>query len=136
MALAGYLARVAITATNVAPTTADLVNPTMSTGMNRTAAELDNSYLGNAYTSFILGKRGAEVPLEGDYDAADVAQARVIAAFESGASIWVHVLFDGTTGQRVEARCSGYNIGADQGGKVTFSATIKSVGAVQASTLA
>ncbi len=135
MATAGYATRIGITTTDTAPSASDLAAPVMSTGLNRTAAELDTSYLGTAYTAFILGKRGAEVPYEADWDSSDTAQTRIIAAFNDGSSIWVHVLYTGTAGDKVECKVSGITIGTPQDGKVSFSATIKSVGAVASTTL-
>lgn len=137
MAIAGHTSRLYITTTDVAPAAADLVSKVSSTGLSRTRAELDASYLGDGETSFILGKRSAELPLSFDYEPANAGQSRIEAAFDSGATIFAHFSHDGGSAcKKVPVKVASFAIDTSQDGKVSVSTTLKSVGAVGASTAA
>lgn len=135
MALAGFVSRTAVTTTATNPASGDLGTTVTSSALNRTAAELDDTYQGDANTSFFQGLKGAEMPVSADYDSSDPLVSRLTAAFDSGDTVYFHFLPNGTTGTRVPCKVSGVNIEGSVDGKVTFSATVKSVGAPASVTL-
>lgn len=124
-----YLSRVAVTTTASVPTSADLIGVGRSSDENSTADENDASYQGSRFKGFTLGRVQVEVPLSGDWDASDVALGRIKAAHASGNTIYVTVLFDGTTGTRYPVKIPSFSRNSPESGNVTFSATVKSVGA-------
>lgn len=135
MATAGHLSKLYITTTDVSPTSADLVNKVVSSGLNRNRAELDTNYQGDDLTGFITGKKGYEIPLSLDYDSTNAGQQRIEAAFDSGATIYAHWSVDGTTAcKKLPVKVSSFSIESSQDGKVTATPTLKSVGALGSST--
>jgi hypothetical protein len=135
MPTAGYSSVLYITTTDTAPTSADRVGSLSSVSYNRTRAELDASYMGDAETGFILGKKGAELSLSFDYDSANAGQSRIEAAFDSGATIYAHLSLDGGTAcKKVPVKVPAFNVETSQDGKVSASLSLKSVGAVSTST--
>lgn len=135
-ATAGYISKLAVTTTATNPGSSDVCGIAVSTGLNKSFAELETNYLGGGgHTSYFAGLRSIEVPFSGDYDSADTALTRLEAAHDDGSTIYVHVLFNGTTGKRVPCKVPGFSIESSVDGKVTVSVTLKSVGAAAASTL-
>ena len=137
MPTAGLNSQIFVTTTAASTvSSSDQIGSVVSTGLNRTRAELDASYIDDSETSFVLGKHSAEVPLSCDYDSSNTGQTRLETAFGDGSTIYIHVdLLGSGTCRRVPCKVSAINYGTSQDGKVTFEATIKSVGSVASSTV-
>lgn len=134
-ATAGYVGKIAVTTTSANPTSADVLDNVRSSGFEPSRDELDTSSLGTAEKSHILGQRQTTVPLELNYDSASTPEGRLESAYESGDTIYVHVMTNGTTGYRHPVKVSAYTQSIAPGDVVTRSYTIKSVGARVATTL-
>lgn len=135
MAIAGYATKTAVTTTATDPTDADVGDVILSSNLNSTRAELATDYQGTDETALILGKKSRESTISGDYVSTDPVVSRLRTAHNDGSTAYVHILLDGATGYRVPVKVPTFSIESSQDGKVTFSASVKSVGADAASTL-
>jgi hypothetical protein len=134
-ASAGYPGKIAVTATSTNPTSSDVLDNVRSSGRNRSRDELDTNVLGTVEKSFILGQGQTEVPLEVNTDSSSSPEGIISAAVESGATFYIHVMPNGTAGNRFPVKCSGFSESIAPDGVITRSYTIKSVGALASTTL-
>lgn len=131
MATAGHAAALRIRTTSGIGTSADNVDGASETALNRTRDELETTDLaGGADKTFILGLKGAEIPISGDYESGDTPQGRLLTAHDDGSSVYAVILYDGTSGWMVECKVPVFNLNISVGDKVTFSATLRATGAV------
>lgn len=101
--------------------------------LNRVRDELETTdFAGGADKTFILGLKGAEVPIQGDYESGDTPQGRLFTAHDDGSSVWAVCLWNGTAGHAVECKVGNINIEASKDGKVRFTSTLRATGAVSA----
>ena len=135
MATAGYVSKTAVTTTATNPSASDVGGTITAASLNLTRDELETNYQGSTYKSFILGMSSSETPISGDWDSTDPVCTRLRAAFLSGDTVYVHILPNGSTGDRVPVKVSGFNMDFPPDGKVTYSATVRGVGALASVTL-
>lgn len=100
--------------------------------LNRMRDELDVTDFGDTARAYILGLKGAEVPVSGKYDAADTAVGRLETAIGDGTSVFAIILWNGTAGHEVECKVTKLDISSNFDGTVSVSATLKATGAVSA----
>lgn len=135
MATAGYLSKLYVTTTDTNPTSSDLIAGIQSLGWHPTKAELDTGILGDAFTSTILGKSTNKPTVTALYLPSDTGQGRLITAFGSGATVYLHFSPDGTSScLKVGVVVSGYPIKSDQAGIVTVDYAFASTTAMGTST--
>lgn len=131
MALAGHAATLRIRTSSGIGTSGDDIDGVDQFALNRVREELETTdSKDGADKTFILGLKGAEVPIQGDYESGDTPQGRLITAWGDGSSVWAVVLWDGSAGQMVECKVPSVNIEASVSGKVRFTATLRATGAV------
>lgn len=133
MALAGHGTTLRIRTTSGLGSASDNVDGASSVALNRTREQLETSdFESGGDKNFIMGLRGAEIPISGDYESGNAPQALLETHFESGVSLWAVILWDGTAGKSVECLVSAFNVESAVADKVTFSATLVGTGAVAA----
>lgn len=131
MALAGHATVVRIRTISGAGTGADDVDGVQQAALNRVREELETTdFKGGADREYMLGLKGAEIPISGDYESADTPYGRLETAHGDGSSVWVVLLWNGTAGHNVECKVPNLNIESSHDGKVTMSATLRATGAV------
>jgi hypothetical protein len=131
MALAGHAATLRIRTSSGIGTSGDDVDGVDQFSLNRVREELETTDLKDgADRVYILGLKGGEVPVSGDYESGDTPQGRMLTAFGDGSSVWAVVLWDGAAGQMVECKVPKFDLEASVSGKVRFSATLRLTGAV------
>lgn len=131
MALAGHAATVRIRTSSGLGTSADDCDGVDQFALNRTRDELETTDLKDgADKVFILGLKGGEIPLQGDYESGDTPQGRLSTAFGDGTSVYAVLLWDGTAGHNVECKVPNFNLEASLSGKVRFTATLRLTGSV------
>lgn len=132
--LAGYASKFYVTtAAGTAPAAGNQALTGLSASLNRVRTELDASYFGSADKGLQVGQKSAEVSFSGDYDPADPALTNLEAAFDSGNDVWFHAHWNGTSGKKVQSKVTNFQIDDSVDGKVGFSCTLKSNGALAAS---
>jgi len=135
MATAGYQSKVYVTTTDTGPTSSDLINGITSFSWSPSRAKLDTSVLGEAFTNAMAGKSTNDPSVSALYLPADTGQGRLITAFGSGATVWVHFSPDGGTAcLKVGVIVLGYPLKSDQGGVVTAEYQLASTTAIGTST--
>lgn len=124
MALAGHelVLRGAATATPV--NAIDGIN-SLSFGPSRDMLEdTDFADTTGARTRF-AGLKDGTIQISGDYEPSDTAQALIETQFNNGGPYFVRILWNGTAGHEVECIVENFEISADVGGKVEFTATLQ-----------
>lgn len=136
MATAGYTSKGYCTTAATNPSAADLIGGIQNLSWNPSRAELDTGILGEAFTSAILGKSSNKPTITALYTPADTGQSRLIAAFSSGATVYIHYdpLASGTA-LRVGVKVSGFSLKSDQAGLVIADYTLVSTTAMDTSTV-
>jgi hypothetical protein len=136
MATAGYLSKLYCTTGATNPSSADLVGGIQSLSWNPSRAELDTGILGEAFTNAILGKSSNKPTITALFTPADTGQARMITAFGSGDTVYLHYDPAGTGAcYRVGIKVSGWAVKSDQAGLVTVDFTFVSATAMDTSTV-
>lgn len=135
MATAGYSSKLYVTTTDTNPSSSDLIGGIQSTTFAPSRAELDTGILGETFTSLSLGKTTNAPAITALYIPADTGQARFIAAWSSGNTVWLHfdALGSGSCA-KIGVKVSAYSVKSDQGGLVTVDFTLKSATAPGTST--
>lgn len=135
-AIAGYGAQLYVTTTDTNPSASDLVASIRQFSQNESYAELDTSRIGEAFTQLIGGQIGTEVPISGDWDTADTPLGRFRTALRARTTIYVHIRYSASGScDKIPVKVTAFNIDASNSSAVTYSGTIKSVGAVGSSTV-
>lgn len=132
MALAGYATKVRVRTSSGAGSDSDNCAGVDKVALNRARDELETTAFNSTDKTFILGLKGGDVPVSGNYESGDTPQGRLSTAFGDGSSVWMVALWNGSTGHAVECKVSAFNLEASPSGKVTFSATCRMTGAVAA----
>lgn len=136
MATAGYSSRLFVTTTDTSPSTSDLVGEVQSVSWNPTKAKLDTGVLGEAFQKSMQGKSGNEPSISALYAPSDTGQGRLITAFTSGATVYLHWDPLGTGAcQKVGVKVFGYPQKTDQAGLVTAEYTVSGCTALGTSTV-
>jgi predicted secreted protein len=78
----------------------------------------------------IQGLRDGTFDLSGDYESADTAQTTIQTVFNSGASIYIKYLPDGTNGWKAECKVESIDVSATVDGLIETSITCQFTGAV------
>lgn len=131
MALAGHSSTLRIRTSSGLGSSADDCDGVDQYSLNRVREELETTDLKDGPDKvFILGLKGGEVPIQGDYESADTPQGRLLTAHGDGSSVWAVCLWDGTAGHNVECKVPNFNLETSKDGKVRFSATLRLTGAV------
>ena len=136
MATAGYKSVVYVTTTDTNPSSSDILGGIQSFNWAATKAELDTGILGETFTSLILGKSTVAPAVTCLYTPADTGQSRLITAWGSGATVWIHHDPFGTGScYKAGIKVSGYPIKAEQAGLITVDYALKSTTALGTSTV-
>jgi predicted secreted protein len=131
MAGAGNAAIIRIRTSSGIGTSSDDVDGANQFSLKKMRDELDTTDLkGGVDKTFILGLKGHEIPISGDYESADTPQGRLVTAFDDGSSVWAVCLWDGSAGIMIECKVPSFDIDVAHDGKVTFSAKLIATGAV------
>lgn len=129
--IAGHTSVVRIRTSSGIGTSGDNVDGMSSWALNKAREELETTdFAGGADRTFILGLKGHEIPLSGDYEAGDTPTGRLLTAWDDGSSVWAVILYDGTSGWMIECKVPTLNVEASYDGKVTISATLRATGAI------
>jgi predicted secreted protein len=83
------------------------------------------------YHQRIQGLKDLTVTISGDFNT-DTAQALIRSSAKSGATGYVRIFPDGSTGFKCAVKVSDYKVTADVSGLVTFSATFQATGLITA----
>lgn len=98
-------------------------------GLVFTADDLDTTSFGDGqWKTRIQGLKEMMPKLEGQWEIA-TAQTAARAAFTSGATVYLKVLYDGTNGFKIPCIVESYEVGSAVDGLVTFSLSLASNGA-------
>lgn len=131
MATAGHASVLRIRTSSGIGTGSDNVDGASEWALNRTRDELETTdFAGGADKTFILGLKGVEIPISGDYESGDTPQGRLLTAHDDGSSVYAVILHDGTSGWMVECKVPQFNLSGSVGETVKFSATLRATGAV------
>lgn len=131
MALAGkaLLLKAAASAT---PT--DAVDGVRTAAFNRPRDIVDITTFGTSaavdFRSKLAGLADGTIDLGGVYLPADTGQAHFKTLFNSGANLYLRMLYDGTTGDEIVTLVENFNIDADVAREVQFSTSCSRNGAV------
>lgn len=136
MATAGYASKVYVTTTDTNPSSSDLIGGIQSLSWQPSRAELDTGVLGESFTSLILGKTSNKPSISALYVPSDTGQGRLITAWGSGDTVWIHYDPAGTGAcLKVGVKVPSYSPKSDQGGIVTADYTLSSCTAPGTSTV-
>lgn len=80
----------------------------------------------------MLGLKDGTIALSGDYESGDAAQALLLTQWGNGGAYWLKVLWNGSTGHKVQCIVESFDIKGNVSGKVEFSASLKMNGAFSA----
>ena len=80
--------------------------------------------------SRILGLQDLTVTVNGDYESADSPQALMRSTLGTGATSYIRILPDGSTGFKCAVKTQDYKITGEVNGIVQFSATFVATGAI------
>jgi hypothetical protein len=133
---AGYLSRLFVTTTDTNPTTSDLIGGVQNASWNAVRAELDTSALTDTFTKAIQGQSSNKPTIATLFDSTDTGQGRLITAFGSGATVYLH--YDPTGSGaclKVGVKCFGYSPKSAPNAPVTADYTISAVTAMGTSTV-
>ena len=70
------------------------------------------------------GLQDGTISISGDYEPSDTAQAAIRAAKTAGTTVTIELLYDGTSGDSVVCHVENFQINAEVGGIVEFSASL------------
>lgn len=134
MALAGHATAVYVTTTDTTPGGSDELDGIKSASLNRVRDELETTDFDDSTgaKTFILGLKGAEIQVSGDYESADTALGRLNTAFGDGTSVWLHIYWNGSAGHKVECKVPTFNLSSGVGETVKVDVTCRATGAVSA----
>ncbi len=82
--------------------------------------------------SRIAGLKDGTIQFSGDYESADAPQASVLTQMTAGSALWCKILWNGSTGHKVQGIVESVEIKGSFDGKVEFSATVQFNGAFAA----
>ncbi len=77
----------------------------------------------------LAGLEDGSFSISGDFEAADAPQMLVRSSFDSGAAIWLTILFDGTAGYKYACLVENYEVKGGVDGKLEWSASLTMNGA-------
>lgn len=80
----------------------------------------------------MLGLKDGAISISGDYESTDAAQALLATQWGNGGAYWLKVLWNGSTGHKVQCIVENFTIKGSVAGKVEFSASLKMNGAFTA----
>lgn len=97
----------------------------VSFGPNRDMLETTDFKDTTGARTRLAGLKDGTIQISGQYEGADTAQAALRTAFGSGGDFYLQILWDGATGNEVKCLVENYEISADVGGLVEFTATLQ-----------
>lgn len=124
MALAGYEVVVKGGASSNPATEMDGIT-SVSFGPNRDMLETTKFNNVNANRSRMAGLKDGTIQISGQYIGNDTAQTALRTAWSNGSDFYCQILWDGLTGHEVRCAVESYEISADVGGLVEFTATLQ-----------
>lgn len=131
MTLAAHPMTISASADDVTYNEIDGLND-FSFGPNRDSLETTDFADTSGAKTRLLGLKDGTIQLSGDYESADTGQSRLTTLWASGATCYIKVLWNGSTGHKVPCVVESFEIRGSVGGKVEFSATLQFVGVFSA----
>lgn len=132
MPIAGTSTKVYVTATNVAAVSSDEIAGIRQGSYAPKRNMLDVSAFkdADAFMRRIAGLKDFSIPLSGDYEAGDAPQSLLRSSWDSGATAYVTLLWNGTAGVRLPVLIESFEISSSRDGKVEFTASCQCNGPV------